>query len=333
MAGEIMADIKLKLLRVLEIIKKTDENNPLTTVQISEKLRLFGLDAERKAINRDINILIEAGYAIQLCADNKRGYFLAAREFENWELKVLMDAIVSAKFLTAEDTDQLTDKLMSLSSAEGGQLLSRVTPVNSHLKSENPRIKAMIGQLLEGIRRKKKVRFQYQFTNRNMEKELRKDGYFYVVNPYALTWKGEHCYLICNLDKYDNLAYYRLDRMTNMDITGDPIKEAKTILGENPGHRIDEYVATAIYCHTGDKINLRLLCRYGLEDEIIDYFGTGIYHQTLEEGFECHVRVMHSNGLIYWLMQHGKQVKVLSPDSVKDELVDSLKETLAQYEA
>ncbi|KNZ41719.1 helix-turn-helix transcriptional regulator [Acetobacterium bakii] len=327
-----MADIKLKLLRVLEIIKITDKNNPLTTLMISEKLRLFGLEAERKAINRDINILIEAGYDIRLCTDNKRGYYLASREFENWELKVLMDAIVSAKFLTTEDTSQLKDKLIAQSSTEGGQLLSQVTPVNSHIKSANPLIKAMIGQLLEGIRRRKKVRFQYQFTNRNMEKELRKDGYYYVVNPYALTWKDEHYYLICNLDKYDNLAYYRLDRMTNMDITGDPIKEAKTILGDNPGHRIDEYVSTAIYCHTGDKINLRLLCRYGLEDEIIDYFGTGIYHQTLPEGFECHVRVMHSKGLIYWLMQHGKQVKVLSPDAVKHELVDSLKATLTQYE-
>ncbi|WP_331552463.1 hypothetical protein [Acetobacterium sp.] len=148
-----MADIKLKLLRVLEIIKETDENNPLTTAQISEKLRLFDLEAERKAINRDINILIEAGYNIQLCTNNKLGYFLTARKFENWELKVIMDAIVSAKFLTTQDTEKLTEKLISLSSAEGGKLLSQVTPVNSHIKSEDPLIKTMIGQLLEGIRK------------------------------------------------------------------------------------------------------------------------------------------------------------------------------------
>lgn len=326
-----MADIKLKLLRVLDILKETDQSNALTTAQISEKMELSGLRAERKAINRDISILREAGYDIQLCEDNKRGFYLARREFENWELKVLMDAIVSAKFLTAGDIQAITAKLLALASTESGKLLSRVTPVNSHIRADNLMVKTIIGQLLEGIRQKKKVQFQYQFTNAKLKKELRKDGYFYVVNPYALTWKDEHYYLICNLDKYDNLAYYRLDRMTNMSLLEAPVKEATTILGENPAHRIDEYVSTAIYCHTGAKINLRLLCQYGLEDEIIDYFGTGIFHQNRTDGFECHVRVMHSKGLIYWLMQHGNKVKVLSPAVVKDELVASLTATLSQY--
>lgn len=256
---------------------------------------------------------------------------MAKRDFENWELKVLIDAIVSAKFLTKSDTQAITAKLIAQSSTESGKLLSRVTPVNSHIKPDNLMIKTIIDQLLEGIRRMKKVQFQYQVTNRYMKKELRKDGYFYVVNPYALTWKDEHYYLICNLDKYDDLAYYRLDRMINMIILDEPIKEAKIILGENPLNRINEYISTAVYCHTGDKITLQLLCQYGLEDEIIDYFGTGIYHQNLINGFECHVRVMQSNGLIYWLMQHGKQIKVLSPDCVKDTLIESLKSTLAQY--
>lgn len=328
-----MANIKLKLLRILEILKETDKNNPITTAQISEKLRLFSLEAERKSINRDIATLIEAGYDIALCADNKKGFYLATRIFENWELKVLMDAAVSAKFLTIKDTGQLTNKLVLMASVESGKLLNQVTPVNNHTKSGNVLIKSMIGQLLEGIRLKKKIQFQYQFTNRNMKKELRKDGYFYVVNPYALTWKDEHYYLICNLDKYENLAYYRLDRMINMTQLDQPIKEAKILLGENPSFGINEYVSTAIYCHTGEKINLVLLCQFGLEDEIIDYFGTGIYHQNQPEGFECHVRVMHSNGLIYWLMQHGKQIKVLSPDGVKDELIQSLKNTLDQYDS
>lgn len=84
----------------MEIIKETDKNNPITTEQISEKLILFGLKAERKLINRDTVTLIEAGYDIQLCIDSKKGFFLATRKFENWELKVLMDTAVSAKFLT-----------------------------------------------------------------------------------------------------------------------------------------------------------------------------------------------------------------------------------------
>lgn len=326
-----MADTKLKCLRVLDILKGTDINNPLTAAQISEQLGLFDLDAERKSINRDIRVLNTAGYDIRRCTDNKKGYYMANRRFANWELKVLIDAIVSAKFLTDADSKAITAKLMQLASSDSAKLLSRVTPVNNHIKPNNTMIPVSIDTLLEGIRKKRKVQFQYLYTDANMTKQLRKDGYFYVVNPYALTWKDEHYYLICNLDKYDNLAYYRLDRMTNMSILNLPVKEVTTILGENPAHRINEYVSTAIYCHTGDKINLRLLCQYGLEDEIIDYFGAGIFHQNRADGFECHVRVMHSQGLIYWLMQHGNKVRVLFPETVKDELITSLLSTLAQY--
>lgn len=326
-----MAETKLKCLRVLEILQGTDLNNPLTTAQIEQQLGLFDLVAERKSINRDIRVLNAAGYDIRRCADNKKGYYLANRQFANWELKVLIDAIVSAKFLSDADSQAITAKLRRLASNDSAKLLSRVTPVNNHIKAANPMIPANIDTLLEGIRTRHKVQFQYQYTDAKMTRQLRKDGYFYVVNPYALTWKDEHYYLICNLDKYDNLAYYRLDRMVNMSILDRPVKEATTLLGENPAHRINEYVSTAIYCHTGDKINLRLLCQYGLEDEIIDYFGAGIFHQNHAAGFECHVRVMHSQGLIYWLMQHGPKVKVLYPETVRDELIASLQATLAQY--
>ena len=326
-----MADTKLKCLQILNILNETDIDHPLTTAQISEKLTLLDLTAERKAISRDIGVLNAAGYQIRVCSDNKRGYYLANRRFENWELKVLIDAIVSAKFLTDSDINAITAKLRGMASRDSAKLLTRVTPVNTHLKPDNLFVKSFIDRLLEAIRQKKKVQFQYQYTDVDMKKQLRKDGYFYVVNPYALTWKDEHYYLIGNLDKYDNLGYYRLDRMINMTILDQSVKNATVLLGENPAQRIDEYVSTAIYCHTGTKINLRLLCQYGLEDEIIDYFGTDHYHTKQPDGFECHIRVMHSKGLIYWLMQHGDKVKVLSPAAVRDELIASLQATLAQY--
>ncbi len=327
-----MADTKLKMLRVLEILQETDSNHPLTTTQIVQKLNCFGLTAERKAINRDIHVLQEAGYDIQICPDNKRGYYLATRNFETWELKVLVDAIVSAKFLSAADTRSIVSKLMGLDSQANSQLLTRVTPVNTQIKqNDNLQIKETIDALLTAIRQQKKVQFQYQTTNTELKKELRKGGYFYRINPYALTWKDEHYYLICNLDKYDNLGYYRLDRIVNLSILDEPVKDPVILLGENPAHRIDEYVAAAIYCHTGEKITLQLLCQYGLEDEICDYFGTNHYHTKRPDGFECHIRVMNSQGLIYWLMQHGSKVKVLAPETVKNQLIASLTATMALY--
>ena len=114
---------KIKLLRVLEILRETDEDHPYTANEIIAKLKLYGLDAERKAVLRDIAALQDYGYDIVLHSDNKRGYFMASREFEDWELKVLMDAAVGASFLTEENSRQLAEKLSALSSGSGRKTL------------------------------------------------------------------------------------------------------------------------------------------------------------------------------------------------------------------
>lgn len=246
-----MADTELKCLRVLDILNETDINNPLTTAQIADKLALFDLVAECEAINHDISVLNEAGYNIRRCRDNEGGYYMANHRFENWELKVLIDAIVRAEFLTDNDIAAITAKLRGLASSDSARLLIRVTPVNNQVKPDEMLVKSHIDHLLEAVRRMNKVEFQYQYTDAEMKKKRHKDSYFYVVNPYALTWQDDHYYLIGNRDKYENLSYYRLDRMTNLSILDQPVTAAATLLGENPDRRIAEYVATTVFSHTG----------------------------------------------------------------------------------
>ena len=171
-----MEQTKLRLLRVLSILQETDEDHPITANQIVHQLSLYGMQAERKAVLRDLAALQEFGYDILLHEDNKLGYFLASREFEEWELKVMMDAVAGAGFLTSENSESLCKRIASLAGKEGQAALRSATPVFSNVKNGDSTTKNAIDQLLTAIRRKKKVGFRYVFTGNDMEKHLRYDG-------------------------------------------------------------------------------------------------------------------------------------------------------------
>ena len=137
---------KQKLLYILDILRETDESHLMTANQITKQLKLWSIDAERKSVLRDISALIEYGYDIVLHNDNKLGFYLASRDFEDWELKVLADAVLSARFLTKSETEKLAQKIYSQSSKAGEKKLKSLTPVLFE-KSENRTVKINIGNL------------------------------------------------------------------------------------------------------------------------------------------------------------------------------------------
>lgn len=328
-----MANSKVKLIRILEILKDTDEQHPLTALQIGEKLKLYGIEAERKSICRDINILKDnLDYDIILSADNKQGYYMASRDFEDFELKILIDAVWSSKFLTKDSTGKLTKKLISLASEDSAKMLRTVTPVKSKLKGTNVATKINIDYILKAIKYGRKVKFQYVYTDIDLTQKLRKDGFYYTVNPYSLIWQNEQYYLICNYDKYNDLSYYRLDRMKNLFICDEVVKSASEILGANADIRLEEYVRSSLYHYGGDKIKLELLVDDYMVDDLVDYFGSDIRFQEHSGQLRVFVDVLDSEGLYYWLLQYEQNVKVLSPISVKEKLLEKIKGILTLYE-
>lgn len=318
-----LANAKLKLLKILEILMETDEGHPLTALQIADKLKLYGIDAERKSICRDINILKDdSGYDIALSEDNKQGYYMVSRNFEDWELKILIDAVWGAKFLTQDNADKLAAKLRSMASESSRNMLSATTPVKLKIKSSNVTTKINIDSILRAIKNDRKIKFQYSYTAIDLKPKLRKDGFFYTVNPYALIWQNEHYYLIANYDKYDNLSYYRLDRMKSLVISDDKRKPAKELLGSNADLKIEQYVRASLYHYGGQKIKLTLQVKDYMVDDLVDYFGTDLYFHAVGDEYQVTVDVMDGDGLYYWLLQYEKNVKVISPLSVRDHLIE-----------
>ncbi len=335
-----MADTKMKILRVLDILKETDEHHPITANEICRKLETYGIEAERKSVSRDINVLMEYfnndsdyGYEIVLCEDNRKGYYMCSRLFEDWELKILIDAVWQARFLTAKKSASLANRLRSLASTESRKVLQNVTPVKSYIKTTKPKISEHIDMLLLAIRKGRKVEFQYQYTDTNMEKQLRFEGKVYLFNPYALKWRGDRYYLIGNYDKYDNLSFYRLDRIYNLAITDSRVKPVREIVGDNSANKIEAYVSKCMYNFGGENIHPVLRVKAEMVDEIIDYFGEDIQFKKQEDNyFDVRVSVNDGDGLYFWLLQYAEKVKVISPKSVRNELLKRVQAIIKNYD-
>lgn len=329
-----MAESKLKLIRIIQILKETDEQSPLTAPKICQKLALYGITAERKSVCRDINVLIDAGYKISLSADQRKGYYMSSHEFDDWELKVMMDAVLQARCITHEDTDILKEKLLSQTSERGRKRLKRIITIENRNKSNVSYAKEFMEILIEAMYLGRKVIFQYTDRNKHMERVLRREGYEYKVNPYTVVWQNETYYLICNLDKYDNLTHFRLDRLENLRVCKDEIaRNPKDFLGDNPSIKIQEHVDTCINQFSGALIRLKLEYEGSDMNLLYDYAGENIRLIEKENGiFLVTLDVQNSDGLINWLMQCSQQFKVVEPIEVKEKLLSRLKQTLQKYE-
>jgi predicted DNA-binding transcriptional regulator YafY len=327
-----MEGSKIKLLHVLDILNLTDEAHPLTANQIAVKLKAYDIDAERRSICRDITTLCDAGYDIQLSQDNKLGYFMASRNFEDWELKVMIDAVLGAKFLTAAATERIIEKITSLTGDDSRKTLNRITLFDaSSSRGRNPSVSINIDTVLKAIRQGRKISFQYTSTEADMSTVLRKSGKKYMISPYSLIWHNERYYMIGNYAKYDNLGAYRLDRMKNASVSDEPIRTARELLGANADLKIMEYVRESMYEYGGEKIHVTLEFDKSNIDDIADNFGRNI--KIKSEGDKCRttVEVLDGDGLYFWLLQYGLHVKAVSPDSVVKEMKKRLKTMLKNY--
>ena len=324
---------KVKLLRVLDILRETDEEHPYTANQIIKQLALYGIEAERKSVLRDIATLQDYGYDILLHADNKRGYYMASREFEDWELKILMDAVLGANFLTAQNSEALAKKLSRLSSREGQKTLLAVTPVAASVKNGDVTTKNAVDLILHAIRQKKKVGFRYVYTASDLEKHERYEGHEYPVSPYALIWRQDRYYLIGSYGNYNKLSYYRLDRIRGLKILDEPIVPMEDFLGANADRELQAFAERNIYNYGGERVRIKLAVDASMVDILVDSFGDR-FDVVGRTGDQIIVTLSVSDGwgLNTWLLQHGDSVQILEPQSIREEIIALLEQIRARYQ-
>lgn len=330
-----MADNRLRLLYVLEILKRTDDKHPITVKQIIERLEKENITAERKAVLRDIQALKEFQYNrydIELCDDNKLGCYMGNREFDDWELKILIDAVMSANFLAEEDSRKLAKKLRSLASDDSQRTLDFITPVVSSVKTDSKGVKYSIDTIMKALREHKKVQFKYVFRKEDGSEDEKLDGNLCPVSPYALIWRQDKYYLIGNYGSEKALSYYRLDRIRDISDSDEKAVPLDKVLGVNAGMKLKEFVSDNIYNYSGDSIYLTLRGTRNMYKTFVDYFGEDV-RVVGKNGNHIDVRVKAANGrgLYQWLLQYGENVEVISPESVRNEVKAKLSDICKKY--
>ena len=336
-----MASTKAKIIDIAEILQRTDEFSPLTAAEIGSCLeREYGIVAERKSICRDIRVLRdECGMDILLSADNKEGYFLASHTFEDWELKLLMDAVMDMHFLSSKDSLHLLRKLQEQASRQTGRILKEITPYMGSHENGNTGVKLAIDSVLSAIRHNHQVAFQYQDRRPGMLKKLRKNGELYVVNPYALIFRDNFYYLVGNYDKYENLGFYRLDRIGKIMEVSTRRKSLADLLGGTAKEKLVEFIHRSTYSFIGEEVEIRLAVPGYMVNDIMDSFAEkALRLYKLPQGengiysYEAYIKTVNSEGLYYWLLQRADHIKVLAPENVKQELIRKIKAMLLVYE-
>lgn len=324
---------KIKLLYLVDILKRyTDEEHPMSATEICSMLEENGVTAERKAIYNDIEVLIQYGFDIICTRVPKNGYFLASREFELPEIYLLADAVRSAKFISAKKTRELLKKLDGMLSLYQAKKRDKNIFFDSS-KCTNEEIYYIIDGINTAIEEGRKITFEYSIRTLCENREIKPKRKTMKVSPYAMTWQDDHYYLIANYEKYDNLLHLRVDRMHSVEVTDEKSRHFSEVSDYTEQFDIADYTNRLFQMHGGSVEDIELRCNKNLMEQVVDRFSENIFvRDVTDTHFTFGVKAAVSEGLISWIVSYGGDIKVLSPESLKQGVIDRAKQILGVYQ-
>ncbi|MBR4023564.1 MAG: WYL domain-containing protein [Ruminococcus sp.] len=320
---------KLKLLKLLELLRQeTDEQHPMKTTDICQRLESMDISCDRRILASEIHTLCDQGYEIQQCQMGRaKGYFIADRAFSMPELRMLLDAVEASQLLTEKKTQELKNKIVSLSSDKQAEFLkSSIVRFNS-AKSTNERIYYTIEALEEAIRKKKKVTIRYFHLNEHREKVYRSENGIHTVEPIALVYNNDKYYLTCYNPVADKNYNYRLDRIEWVEILKEKISKNAIIRSRS----VAKYNAQVFKMYGGETAKVTLAFDAWMIDYIYEKFGIDTKIQSCEDGsFTANVEVQLSPTFWGWLFQFTGQMRITAPEWACDEYTEMLKKAIGE---
>lgn len=321
---------KLKILYIMQyLLRHSDESHPVSVAQIIAELEKHGISAERKSIYSDIEALRDFGVDILPCRGRVNVYYVASREFELPELKLLVDSVQSSKFITQKKTLSLIKKIESLASVFDAQFLSRQVFVRGRVKSMNESVYYNVDEISGAIARDQMIRFQYYEYTVGKERRARRDGAWYEVSPFALMWDDENYYMLAWDGEAEKLKHYRVDKMAGIDTVG-RFREGKEIF-----EKIDmsAYSKKVFGMFTGEQETVRIRFANRLAGAVIDRFGRDVMLiRDGEERFIVSVEVEVSPQFFAWVFGFGAEAEILSPERVRAEMYERAAAVGGRYE-
>ena len=315
---------KLKLMYLIKLFEeRTDVSHGLSMTDIIEALSEEGITAERKSIYADISALNEFGFDIVKDNEGKACvYKLVERDFEIAELKLLVDAVQSSKFITESKSNKLIKKIEGLASNNEAKSLHRQVYVANRIKTTNESVYYNVDDIQKAIAENHKVSFQYFQWNPNKEKELRHNGMRYEISPWALTWDDENYYMVGYDSKERKIKHYRVDKMLKIEIMADSKREGKALFKDMD---MAVYSKKIFGMFGGVEETVVLECKNGISGVIIDRFGTEVdIIKRATDSFTVRVNVQISPQFLGWVFSLGENIKIISPDSVIKRMRDEI---------
>lgn len=311
--------------------EQTDEENEYTLDDITECFKKeYGPDVKlnKNSLRDDIEHLIEARFDITINQEKEgmpKFYSHQYRLFELYELRMLIDAVASARFITKDETKQLIRKIKKLTSIHHAKKLHNEILIDSSVKSESKLVRLAINDLHEAISERRIVTFQYGRYNLNKEFDLSHNGGQYRVKPLALTWVNDFYYLIAYYFAKEEIRHYRIDRLRNVQITEEQFAYEP--------FDVSKYVSSTFHMYAGSEEWIKIRFHNDLINVIIDKFGRDADIRKQDENhFVLSAKAIVSDGLVKWLLNWGNQARVLSPSSLIDQVTDEIKNMMAVYE-
>ena len=293
------------------LLERTDEDHPASSQELLQALEQYGVSAERKSLYTDLEALAATGLDVQYRKSKPSGWFVGARTFQLAELKLLVDAVQSSRFITRRKSGDLIHKLESLVSVWQARQLQRQVYVDRRIKTMNESVYYNIDKLHSAIAAGRAVTFKYFAYNVQKEKVFRREGKRYTVSPYGLIWSSENYYLAGYDHTKGDLRHYRVDKMAELAVTCLKRKGAEACGEFDPA----AYAGKHFGMFGGREGEVRIRCENQLVGVVLDRFGQDVI--LVPDGpdhFTAAVRAVVSPQFLGWLFGLGAGVVLLSPD-------------------
>ena len=294
--------------------RNTDEMNPASVADILRFWELQGICSERKQVYKDIALLQDFGVDVIRIKSTQNHYFIGNRLFELPELKLLVDAVESSRFITSKKSGDLIRKLGQLTSNTQAEQLDRHIYMDGMPKPSNEAIYYIVDTIQSSIQSNQQISFQYYEYLPTKEKVLKHQGYRYQFTPYALIWNRDHYYVVGWSEKHMKLSQFRVDRMTSVEMMDQPGHQLL-------GFELAEYVQKVFGMYPDDLQMVTLFCENDVMRSIIDRFGEGVRTEIVDDDhFQAVVEVAPSPPFFGWIFTFAGKIRILKPDNVLEEM-------------
>jgi len=319
--------VKRRILVLINYLyEHTDEDNQITSDELVAYLKDNGVPANKKTLKSDLDLMVDAGFDIVTVSSKPNRYFWGNRQFEMPELKLLIDAVSSSRFITEKKSKELTKKLSGLASVNQKKELRRhLHAAGGRVKPKNEAIYYAVNDINEAINKHKKISFRYYEYDGEKNKVYRNEGNEYELSPYDLFWNDDFYYVVGYSREHENVSVFRVDRIDRVEI------QADRVIKRPDDYDINNYSMQIFEMYDGETIKVRLECKNELMKYVIDRFGEDVYTEPKDEDkFIAIIEVALSPNFYAWVFRFGGDMRIVSPKKAVNEIVRMAKELVKQ---